>query len=452
MEHVIIIGNGIAGITTARTLRKNSVCRITVISSETPHFISRTALMYVYMGHMGYEQIKPYSDDFWEKNRIELLFEHVEAVDLTNKALKLRSGLKMNYSKLVLATGSMPNFFNWPGQNLMGVQGLYSWQDLQNLEANTHPPEAKNNPKVKHAVIVGGGLIGVELAEMLISRNIKVTFLVREAHFWGSILPAEEGRLIVDHLAEHGVKVLLNTELKEIRGDMHRKVQSVITTKGEEIKCAFVGIATGVRPNIDFIRDSGLDIDKGILVDDHLRTSNASVFAVGDCAQLRTPMSHRSAIEAVWYTGRMMGETLGLTLAGKEQLYRPGHWFNSAKFFDIEYQVYGQVPAKPDDKLSSFYWAETDGKRALRIVYDNEQVFRGIHAFGIRLRHEIADRWLSEKKPVADVVCELGDLNFDPEFGRRIETQIVTTWNSEKNTDLRRRKPSWKRIFKTKRA
>lgn len=452
MEHVIIIGNGIAGVTTARTLRKKSSCRITIISSETPFFFSRTALMYVYMGHMGAEQVKPYADDFWATNKIELLFEHVETLDLTNKALKLRSGMTLHYSKLVLATGSTPNFFNWPGQNLSGVQGLYSWNDLQRLEANTHPPEAKNNPKIKHAVIVGGGLIGVELAEMLISRNIKVTFLVREGHFWGSVLPPEEGLLIVKHLEKHGVRLLMNTELKEIRGDMQRTVNAVVTTKGEEIKCGFVGITTGVRPNIDFLRESGLEIDRGLLVDKHLRTSNAAVFAVGDCAQIRNPLPHRAAIEPVWYTGRMMGECLGGTLAGKETEYRPGHWFNSAKFFDIEYQVYGQVPANPAEHLQSFYWQHSNGLRALRFVYDDQKIFRGIHAFGIRLRHELADRWLSQNRSIEDAICELPDLNFDPEFYRSIEQEVIAAWNVEHNSNLKPKKRSWKRIFNSKAA
>ncbi len=452
MEHIIIIGNGIAGVTTARTLRKHSACRITIISSETPYFFSRTALMYVYMGHMGPEQVKPYADDFWAKNKIELLFEHVESLDLTSKALKLRSGLLIHYSKLVLATGSTPNFFNWPGQNLIGVQGLYSWQDLQNLEANTHPPTAKNNPKIKHAVIVGGGLIGVELAEMLISRGVKVTFLVRESHFWGSVLPPEEGQLIVQHLEAHGVRLLLNTELKEIRGDMQRKVSSIITTRGEEIKCGFVGITTGVRPNIDFLRNSGLEIDRGILVDAALRTSNAAVFAVGDCAQVRTPMPNRAPIEPVWYTGRMMGECLGMTLAGQETAYQPGHWFNSAKFFDIEYQIYGQVPAKPVEHLQSFYWQHPSGLRALRLVYDQQRIFRGVHAFGIRLRHDLADRWLCQEKPIEDALCELPDLNFNPEFYRNLEPEIIAAWNAQNQTNLKPKKRSWYRILNRKTA
>ena len=156
MGPIVIIGNGIAGITTARQVRKRSTAPIIVISSETEHFFSRTALMYIFMGHMKYEHTKPYEDWFWEKNKIQLIYDHVEQVNFKGKSLQLRSGKTVSYEKLVLATGSKPNKFGWPGQDLKGVQSLYSYQDLELLEENV-------SKGVRKAVIVGGGLIGIEI-------------------------------------------------------------------------------------------------------------------------------------------------------------------------------------------------------------------------------------------------------------------------------------------------
>ena len=188
MEHVVIIGNGVSGITAARHIRKKSDKKITVISAETDHFFSRTALMYIYMGHMNFEQTKPYEDWFWAKNRIELLRAYVDEVDTKNKRLKLNQGGVVNYDQLIIAVGSKPNKFGWKGQDLKAVQGMYSYQDLESME--------HYSPTTQKAVIVGGGLIGVEMAEMFLSRGIEVTFLVRENHFWGNILPHREGELI----------------------------------------------------------------------------------------------------------------------------------------------------------------------------------------------------------------------------------------------------------------
>ena len=177
-EHIVIIGNGISGVTAARHIRKNSDKRITIISAETDYFFSRTALMYVYMGHMKYEHTKPYENYFWKKNRIDLKRGFVQTVDHANNQLIFADGSTMSYDKLIIAVGSKPNKFGWPGQDLDGVQGLYSKQDVDMLEQN-----APNNEVCKRAVIVGGGLIGVEMAEMFHSRDIPVTFLVREKSF-----------------------------------------------------------------------------------------------------------------------------------------------------------------------------------------------------------------------------------------------------------------------------
>ena len=136
MEHVVIIGNGIAGITLARHVRKFSNKRITVISAETDYFFSRTALMYVYMGHMKFEHTQPYENWFWEKNRIELKRAYVKHVDTDEKVLSLESGEQFSYDKLVIATGSIPNKFGWKGEELHGVQGLVTRNDLDLLEVN----------------------------------------------------------------------------------------------------------------------------------------------------------------------------------------------------------------------------------------------------------------------------------------------------------------------------
>lgn len=427
MKHVVIIGNGVAGITAARHIRKRSDCSITVVSSEYPHFFSRTALMYVYMGHMKFEHIKPYEDWFWKKNRIDLVFDHALSIDTDRKMVTLRSGQRLSYDKLVLATGSRSIIFDVPGNQLAGVQALYSYQDLQAMEAGTRD--------INSAVVVGGGLIGVEMAEMLHSRKIESTMIVREPAFWNNVLPIQEATMISNHIASHGIKLRHQTEVKEILSDDHGRVRAVRTSSGDEIRCQFVGIAVGVQPNIAWLQDSAVTTNRGVLVNEFLETNIVDVYAIGDCVERKEALEGRKSIEQVWYTARMMGETVAQTICGNPTPYQPGPWFNSAKFFDIEFQSYGNIGNTTGHDEDDFYWEHPSGTKAIHIVWNKStRIFSGINAFGIRLRHEFFDRWLREKRTIDFVMRHLPDANFDPEFSQRHEDEIAARFLAEKPT------------------
>lgn len=438
MAHgTVIIGNGIAGITAAREMRKISDERIQVISIETPYFFSRTALMYVYMGHMKFEHTQPYENWFWEKNRIELVQALVEKVNPEKKELLLSTGEQIKYDKLLIATGSKTQYFGWKGLDYKGVQGLYSFQDLEKLEENTPKPFQKDHP-TKKAIIVGAGLIGVELAEMLSTRDIDVTILVREEVFWNNVLTASEAAEIGGHIESHGIKLMFGSELDEVLADDSGKVRAVRTKKNEELECQLVGITTGVKPNIDFLNDTGIESDKGILVNEYLETSIPNVYAAGDCAQMREAAPGRKSVEAVWYVGRMMGEVAGANLAGKKTAYKPGPWFNSAKFFDIEYQTYGNVMANPEDRQEQYFWKVKDKNKFMTIAWNKEtKVFLGINTFGIRLRHEYFNNVLKKKMTVGEVIGGMRIANFDPEFYSKWNKALKNDFTSETGIEIR---------------
>lgn len=419
-KNIVIIGNGIAGITAARHIRKWSDHKITVISAESPYFFSRTALMYVYMGHMKKEHLKPYEDWFWKKNRIDLMQAYVEELRASSKQLRLSTGELISFDILIIATGSVPNKFGWPGQDLQGVQGLYSMQDLDTMEAW--------RTLTRHAVIVGGGLIGIEMAEMLAYRKIPVSFLVREKSYWDNVLPWEESQMVTRHIKEHHIGLQLETELKEIKGDSDGKVKAAVTSKGEEIACEFVGLTAGVKPNIGFLQDSGVALERGVIVDRYFQTNVEDVYAIGDCAQFSDPPPGRKAIEQIWYTGRMHGETLAYSLCQKKVPYQPGVFFNSAKFLDVEYQVYGEIlPAYQEkDDYSTVYWEKSGAHKSIRIAFNAKEEVIGFNLMGIRYRHEVCDLWIKEKKDLGYVLDHLKEANFDPEFFSKHEKEAKT--------------------------
>lgn len=430
MSSTIIIGNGISGSTCARWLRKRSDESITMISDESEFFFSRTALMYVYMGHLTWEHLEPYEKGFWSKNKIELIKGKILSVNFENQKLLLSTGIELAYDRLVFATGSKSNRFPWPGVNLTGVCGLYSKQDLEFIE--------KYSPSIQHAVIVGGGLIGIELAEMFHSRNIHTTLLVREQEYWRNILPLEEARMISRHIRKQNIDLRLETELMEIHDNGRGAVGGVSLSGNGSINCQFVGLTVGVSPNIDFVKNTALNIDKGILVNEYLETNVANVYAIGDCAQLQNPMKGRRSIEAVWYTGRKMGETLARRLTGVNLPYDPGIWFNSAKFFDIEYQVYGHVPSEILDPYDSFYWEHSSGEKSIRIVFEKEKgIVTGFNLMGIRFRHEVCEKWIAQHTGINEVLSHIRMAFFDPEFFQDYAKELIDQYNTKTGNNLR---------------
>ncbi|VAW27787.1 Nitrite reductase probable [NAD(P)H] subunit, partial [hydrothermal vent metagenome] len=160
-------------------------------------------------------------------------------------------------------------------------------------------------------------------------------------------------------------------------------------------------------------------------------TNVENIYALGDCAEIKSPTKGRQPIEAVWYTGRIMGESLAQTLCGTPTPYNPGIWFNSAKFVDLEYQTYGNVPAKIEGELTSIFWSELEPERSLRIVYEKETMkVRGFNTLGLRLRHELCDEWIKTEKTMGFVLSYLEELNFDPEFYKKFASQVTSQFET----------------------
>jgi len=418
---VVIIGNGITGITAALEVRRlQPQWQITIISGEGPYFFSRPALMYIYMGHMRYQDTQPYEPWFWEQQRLELVQGWVTGIDTKACRVELDRGKPVAYDKLLVATGSKSNKFGWPGQDLDRVQGFYSLQDLESLEAAT--------AGLRTAVIAGGGLIGIELAECLHTRGAHVIMLARETSYWNNILPVGESRLVSKVIRDSGIDLRLESELDEIVDDGKGAACAVTTKGGEKIDCQLVGLTAGVGPNLSALEGSDIEIHRGVLVDDSFQTSAENVYAAGDCAEIRTPEGERNKIEQLWYTGKMHGAVVGRLMAGEDASYDRGIWYNSAKFVDLEWHTYGLVPgqaADPDPPASkSLYWEHPEGRCCLRIAHEDGTV-KGMNAMGIRHRHVVWHRWIEEERDVEYVLAHLGEGNFDPEFFVRHEADVA---------------------------
>ena len=456
---MIIIGNGIAGISAAKRARAlDPKVEIILVSDESVLHWSRPALMYLYMGQMRLKEATPYPVEWWRRKRIELIQATVTALDLDTQRVCLDTQRWLPYDRLLIATGSRPRKGGWTGEDLQGVTGLYHLADLKRLEGWT--------PGLKRAIVVGGGLVGVELAEMLLSRGCSVTLIVREASFAAHFLPLEESKMVDDVLRRAGIDLRLSTTLQALNGGPQGEVLGVTLSSGETVEAQMVGVCVGVEPNLMLASNSTLRVGRGVRVDRWLRTSARGVFAAGDCAELcerGIDQEGRGKVWSTWYTSREMGEVAAEnmliaeaqsaeaqsaeaqsgraldTLEGElEEGGRPydqGVWFNSAKFFHLEQQVYGEsptalipAPLKGDaPPLESLFWRDSAADRSIRVCHRGGIVV-GLHLMGIRYRQAVCADWIERRATLDEVIPRLSEANFDPELSARFESELMKAW------------------------
>lgn len=417
MEYVII-GNGVAGMNAANQIRRrHGDARVTIVSYESDHFFSRTALMYVFSGQLSERCVEPYDRDYYDRMRFTRARDRVKAVIADKNLLQLELGGELPYDKLLIASGSLAVPPPWPGGDLEGVERFVTWQDLQRMREKART--------ARRAVIIGGGLIGIEVAEVLLQAGIAVTFLVREEHYWPVALDREESGIIVPHMQHHKCDVRLATETEEIVGRDGR-VTGVRTGSGEIIDCDLAVVTIGVAPQTEFLKASGIELDQrgGIVVNDFLESSLPDIWAAGDCTSVVWFNGVRRP-EQLWYTSRDQGRVAGLNMAGDRRVYRRTTFYNSAKFFDIEYTTAGLVNFNIAGEENLFR-REGDSERSQRIVTLADGTVIGFNMLGRRWDHTILVRWIEEKRQVSWVTKHLGEALFDEEFMPRFPPLAVT--------------------------
>lgn len=439
---IVIVGNGVAGIEAAMAVRAREPShRIMLVSEESDHFFSRTALMYVLSGQMSYRDIEPLERDVYERLGFERIRARAVRLDPDAHQLVLADGRMLHYDRLLIASGSRPRAPEWEGYHLRGVGHFVTMQDLRWLEQEIHgkqgvdlPPNAStyvsDDPRspyrerelaskvrgrlAQRAVVVGGGLIGIETVETMLAAKIPVSFLIREDTFWPIALDEREAGYIATELRHHGVDVRQGENVQRLVGDDKGAVEQVMTDKGV-IPTDLVIAAIGVVPNTEWLANSvARDTAGGILVGEHLETSAPDVWAAGDCASVRW---YNGAVrpEQLWYTARDQGRIAGRNLLGDEASYRRGTWYNSAKLMDIEYTTAGLVNMRVPGEQSWFYEETGAVHSTTRIVFVGDRVI-GMNFLGRRWDHAVCLRWIEERRSPMYVLQHLRQAAFDTEF------------------------------------
>jgi len=420
--HYVILGNGVAGMEAALALRaRDGQARITLVSVEHENFFSRPALMYVFAGQVTLRDTEPYDRGLYERMGFARRRGRVEALDTGGRALVFDDGSRLGYDRLLLAAGSVARRAPWPGAEGPGLHYFVTLQDLERLDRG-----AKRRMR---AVVVGGGLIGVEVAEILHARGLHVSFVIRESWYFPVALDAREAGLVAEHLRVHGIDVRLGATVDEVVRAADGRIRGVrLAGEAGEVPADLVVCAIGVVPNTGFLVGSGLTLAKSgaIETNEALRTSTPDVWAAGDCANV-TWLDGSRRPEQLWYTARDQGRLAARSMLGDGVSYRRGTWYNSAKFFDLEYTTVGFVPVgldgegqpRPRPADDEEWFQRVPGRtESQRIVVNGGRVV-GFNMLGSRWNHEPLLQWIHERRSVDWVLEHLGEAQFDEEFSPR---------------------------------
>lgn len=357
-KHLVVVGNGMAGMSCVdQILKRKPNFKITVLSEETYYNYNRILLSCVLAGEKTVDEIYINTKAWYDEHGIELLLG-VKAVDVDakNKIVFTADNRQISYDLLLLATGSNP--FIPP---IAGIQkdGVVTYRNMADTEEII-----KRCETAKHAVVIGGGLLGLEAARGTSSRGVHTTVVHIMDRLMDMQLDEVGGQFLKREIEKLGITVLLNANTAEIMGDS--KVEGVSFKDGNAVKADMVVVACGIRPNVELGKKAGLKINRGIVVNDHMETSDPSIFAVGECVE------HREKIYGLVAPLYDQGKVLAATITGdKGPVYEGSVLATKLKVMGIELFSAGDFKALDSDKEVVSYQDHAFGVYKKVVVYAN---------------------------------------------------------------------------------
>jgi NAD(P)H-nitrite reductase large subunit len=427
MFRYVIIGSGVTGLAAIEGIRSlDTDGKITVISDDPYGYYSRPGLAYYLTGELSEKQLYPKSNGDIQNLHVNWVNNRVQAIRPQDCSLLFQDGSRIEYDRLLLATGSQAGMVRMPGADLKGVVKLDTLQDAREILQRTR--------KTRRAVVVGGGITALEIVEGLSARRIKVHYLLRGDRYWKGVLDEIESRIVEERLKHDGVKIHYHTEIDTIEGKKGW-VDGVVTKEGERIACGIVAVAIGVRPRKALAEAAGLKVDRGVLVRETLETSVPGIYAAGDAAQVYDPYTGRTILDTLWPTARQQGYTAGLNMAGQQTAYHKSVAYNVTRLAGITTTIIGSVGQGEDSDLVGIARGDSETWRFLpesivveknfevnrvRVLLGEDQIV-GAVVMGDQTLSEPLYQLITEKVDIAPVRSMLAA----PEH---LQEAVITLW------------------------
>jgi 3-phenylpropionate/trans-cinnamate dioxygenase ferredoxin reductase component len=328
----IIVGGGLAGAFAAQTLREEGFDgRITLLGEEPHRPYERPPLSKDYLqGHADRDSIFVHPESWYDDHAVELVLgAPVTSLDRARRTVTTATGVQLGYDKLLLATGSTPRRLSVPGADLDGVRYLRNVEDCERIKAEF--------ARAQRVAIIGAGWIGLETAAAARNAGLDVTLLERSQLPLLHVIGPETAPIFANLHRDHGVNLRCQVATAELTG-RNGAATGVILNDGSRIEADMVLVGVGITPNSQLAAEADLDIDNGIIVDEHLRTSDPDIFAAGDVANAYNPRLGRHLRVEHWANARRQGVIAGKAMLGQDAVdARPSYFFSDQYDLSMEY-------------------------------------------------------------------------------------------------------------------
>ena len=325
------------------TIRNHDCNSEVIIISDEPYpAYSRPLLTYVLAGKVSRDSIFYRNNNFYDKNKVKtILGIKASSLNTKEKSITLIDGEKIHFDKLLISTGGKPIYPNIKGRELNGVFTFTKLDDLKRILSYI------DRYKVKEAIVVGGGLIGLKTAEALMALKIKVFIVELADRILSSTFDKKASRIIEQNLRKIGCEVATENTVSEIKGK--ERVSAVTLKDGRKLSCDMLVFAIGVTPNIEIIKNTDIKTNRGILVDRHMQTNIPDIYAAGDVAEGPDLILGGTRPIAIWPNAYRQGSVAGSNMAGIPIEYMGGIAMNSIELCNIPTISMGLTDPKGDE-------------------------------------------------------------------------------------------------------
>jgi len=342
----LIIGNSAGGVAATESIREvDRSGTITIISDEPYPAYSRPLISEYLAKKRDLEGMLFRPADFYESNNVRVLLGcRVKHVNVDEHTVELTGGRSINWARLLLATGGVPIV---PPTEGFDLNGVFTFTTLGDAKAVDQFLGHLVKRPIR-AVVVGGGLIGMSVAEALLRRGIEVTIVEMKARILNTILDEEASALVEEGLRRNGAEVITGHTVAKATGSSSGDVTGVTLDDGRSECCELVIVAIGVRPRVEQVLGTGIEVNRGIVVDRHMSASVSDIYACGDVAEAYDFVYGENRLTPIWPNAFMGGRVAGLNMAGVPTEYEGGTAMNSLKYFGLAIVSAGMATA-PDD-------------------------------------------------------------------------------------------------------